>query len=460
MGVVKRAGAALVAALMLLAPALWNGFPLLQYDTGGYIARWFEGTLEVSRSTVYGVFLDLTARPNFWPAVLVQVALTVWVIALVLRAHGFGARPRILLATVLALCVLTALPWVADLLLTDIFAGLSVLALYLLVMRAEALAPWERAALFVLVAIAAASHSATLLVLLALIAAAVLVALVGYTRMRRLQPPLGASLRGLMALALGAVMLVTANYAVSGRIAWTPGGEAIVFGRMLEAGIVTRYLDDHCPDPRLKLCDHRRELPATADEFFWGESVFNRLGRFQGLNDEMRTIVVEALIQYPWLQLKAAVAATAEQLVLVATGYGVHTEIWHTYAMIERFEPATAPAMHAARQQKGELNFAVLNRVHVPIAWASMLLLLAAIGLGIWRERFADLGWLGGAVALAILANAVACGALSNPHDRYGARVAWLATLVLLLVGWRAARAGDTASKGESAKIQRLTRSS
>src|SRR5882757_902196 len=83
MGAVKRAAAALVAALMLLAPALWNGFPLLQYDTGGYIARWFEGTLEVSRSTVYGFFLDLTARPNFWPAVLVQVALTVWIIALV-----------------------------------------------------------------------------------------------------------------------------------------------------------------------------------------------------------------------------------------------------------------------------------------------------------------------------------------------------------------------------------------
>ena len=30
---------------MLLAPALWNGFPLLQFDTGGYFARWHEGRL-------------------------------------------------------------------------------------------------------------------------------------------------------------------------------------------------------------------------------------------------------------------------------------------------------------------------------------------------------------------------------------------------------------------------------
>ncbi len=32
--------ASLVCVLLLLAPALWNGFPLLQYDTGGYLARW------------------------------------------------------------------------------------------------------------------------------------------------------------------------------------------------------------------------------------------------------------------------------------------------------------------------------------------------------------------------------------------------------------------------------------
>jgi hypothetical protein len=31
-------------------------------------------------------------------------------------------------------------------------------------------------------------------------------------------------------------------------------------------------------------------------------------------------------------------------------------------------------------------------------------------------------------VTVAVLANAFACGALSGPHDRYGARIAWIAT--------------------------------
>src|SRR4051794_23793778 len=91
--------AALAAALLLLAPVLWNGFPLLEHDTGGYLARWYEGTLEVSRSTVYGLFLNALARPDFWPVVIVQSVLSVWIIALVLRIHGLGGRPVVLFVT-------------------------------------------------------------------------------------------------------------------------------------------------------------------------------------------------------------------------------------------------------------------------------------------------------------------------------------------------------------------------
>src|SRR5947208_7533945 len=48
---VSHLAAALVCLVGLLAPALWNGYPLLQYDTGGYLARWYEGYLVPSRST-------------------------------------------------------------------------------------------------------------------------------------------------------------------------------------------------------------------------------------------------------------------------------------------------------------------------------------------------------------------------------------------------------------------------
>ena len=176
-------------------------------------------------------------------------------------------------------------------------------------------------------------------------------------------------------------MLVAANYVVAGRLAWTPGGLALSFGRMLQDGIVNRYLADHCPEQRLKLCAHRHELPTDADVFFWSGkgSVFNNLGRFAGLGDEMSTIVIGSLRDYPLLQIEMALNATAHQLTRVASGEGVVNTIWHTYWAIDKFAPAAAANMHAARQQHGEIGFAAINRIHQPVALASMLLLLATV---------------------------------------------------------------------------------
>src|ERR1700749_434012 len=97
MSLVSRIGAAAASTLLLLAPAIWNRFPLLQFDTGGYFVRWFEGYLVPSRSTGFGQFLNIFAHPDFWPVVVIQAALTGWLLALLLRALGFGGRPLLLL---------------------------------------------------------------------------------------------------------------------------------------------------------------------------------------------------------------------------------------------------------------------------------------------------------------------------------------------------------------------------
>jgi hypothetical protein len=428
----KRASfvaATLAAMIALLSPALWNGFPLLQYDTGGYLARWFEGYLVPSRSVVYGLFVVAGWPLDFWPVVVVQAAATIWVLALALRAYGFGGRPWTLLAVILALCATSTLPWIAGILLTDIFAGLGVLALHLVVMRPQTLSRGERVALVGFIAFCGATHSATFLVLLGLAAAALLAALID----RRIVALVGA-LRAAVSVALAAVMLVGANFAIAGQLAWTPGGYGIVFARMLEDGIVTRYLDAHCPEQSFKLCPYRHRFPATADDFLWGYgSIFDKLGRFKGLGDEMRTIVLGSLAEYPGEQLEAAAAASARQLISVGTGEGVVTPLAHTYGIIRRYMPAVAPAMAAARQQHGELRFAAVNAVHVPVALATMALLPLVLWFGLRRRDYGDIGLLAATVSLAILANAVVCGTLSNPHDRYGARLAWVPLLVAAL---------------------------
>src|SRR4029077_8563274 len=212
--------------LLLQAPALWNGFPLLQYDTGGYLARWYEGTLVPSRAVVYGLMLNAGAPAAFWPVVAAQAALTVWIIALVLRAHGFGGRPWLLLVVVTTLTVLSTLPWLTSILLTDIFAGLGILALYLLLLRPGRLSRNERFALTLLIAVCVATHSATMAVLVTLVVTAIFLWLAKPHRV-----PLARIGNGVLALALGTVFVFAADFVVARRLAWTPGGFALSFGR-------------------------------------------------------------------------------------------------------------------------------------------------------------------------------------------------------------------------------------
>ncbi|HLH89771.1 MAG TPA: hypothetical protein VKX28_15070 [Xanthobacteraceae bacterium] len=430
MRIANWAVAALAAIVALLAPALWNGFPLLEYDTGGYLARWYEGYLVPSRSTVYGLFAVAGWPLDFWPIVVLQAIAVVWVLALVLRSYGFGGRPWTLLAVIVTLALTTTLSWIAGILLTDVFAGLAVLALHLVVMRPDTLSRIERLALILFIAFCGATHSATFAVLLGL----ALVAFAAALSRRRIVTLIGA-LRGAVAVGLAAVMLLAANFALSGQFAWTPGGYGIVFARMLEDGIVARYLDAHCGDESFKLCAYRHRLPPTADDFLWAYgSIFDKLGRFKGLGDEMRTIVLGSLVDYPGEQLETALAASGRQLISVGTGEGVVNTLAHTYGIIEHYMPSVAPAMRAARQQHGDLHFAAINAVHVPVALATMALLPLLLALGLRQRDYLDIGLLAATVTLALLGNAVVCGTLSNPHDRYGARLAWVPLMVAALV--------------------------
>jgi hypothetical protein len=231
-----------------------------------------------SRSPVYGLFAVAGWPLDFWPAVVLQAAGAVWMLALVLRVHGFGDRRFALLGTAAVLTVTTSLPWIADILLTDIFAGTSVLALHLVLFAPGQLHRYERAALMLFVAFASATHSATLAVLVGVVAVAAILRL-------RYRDVVAASAlwTGTGALGLGAAILLMTNFALSGRLAWTPGGYGIVFARMMQDGIVTRYLDDHCPERNLKLCHYRHRLPTSADMFLWSDGPFNELGRFAGL---------------------------------------------------------------------------------------------------------------------------------------------------------------------------------
>jgi hypothetical protein len=454
---VFRLGAAAAAIFLLLIPALWNGFPFLFFDTGGYLGRPFDGTLAAGRSAVYGLWLSVGAFGNFWPVVIAQSALTVWIVALMLKSHGLGDKPLPLVVLVALLSIATAVPWLAGQLMPDLFAGLSVLAFYLLVLRSKplahhervgladvavfrtkALARWERIGLTGMVAFAAASHNATLAVLLILLATFAAIRLLNRSEFL----PWAGLRRAAFAIALGMALVPSANFAITGQLAWTPGGIAFPFSRLVQDGIVQRFLVDNCRkgEERYKLCTHLDRLPPTGDDFLWDDGpddAFARIGGFLYGGPEMAAIAAKSLVQYPTLHIVTALLATTQQLAMVKTGDGLVMWVWDTYGVIERLFPQVMASSHTALQRYDLLYFGNLNLLHEPLALASLALLPFLLLLAHHRRELGDLGPLAATITLGVLANAFVCGVFSGPHDRYGARMVWIATFVVTIAAAR-----------------------
>ena len=97
--------------------------------------------------------------------------------------------------------------------------------------------------------------------------------------------------------------------------------------------------------------------------------------------------------------------------------------------------------MRASRQQNWGVDFEYVNWLHVPVALASMLALVGLLGHALANRRLDDLTLLSATVTLALLGNSFICGVISGPHDRYGARMVWVATFVVLMA--LARRFGD-----------------
>ena len=425
----------LTGALMLAAllwPALWNGFPIVFYDTGGYLARPFEATLVMGRSALYGSFLALGIKLHFWPNIVVQAALVAWLVALTLRLHGFSGRPWLVTAIVFGLCALTGLSWYAAQLMPDILMPAFVLAFAVLAFHGDGLRRWETIILIVVIAAAIASHMSILALALGVVVfLAMLRALA--TRINLPKPTFALPA---LAVATGVLLAPLSNFIVTKQFAFTPGGFNFVFSRLVQDGIVERYLADHCPDPTIRLCTYRAELPDTIDDWLWDEeSPIYMLGGVEHFEPEARRIVMESLTLYPEMNLKAALIAAINQFADVATGDGLTPWSWNTQWAFERFAPAALDRYLASRQAQAPFNFTWANLVHIPVQALAIAMLPVIILFGRARRiaAFAAL------LFVTLIGNAVICGVLSNPHDRYQSQLAWLAPLIVTIavLDWR-----------------------
>jgi hypothetical protein len=434
---------AYVLALGLLGlPALWNGFPLMFDDVGGYLERWPTGTLGLGRSTVYGLLLWSTRWASFVPIVLLQALVTTFVVDCILRVYGAGRSPWTLLGTIAVIAVTSGAAFFTSKVIPDSWAAPAVLALHLVAWHNDSLSKFETTALAVIVAIAGASHMATLGVLAGM---SILNAIAWLVRRRLYVAPTGL-LVAMAATCSGPALLLVTDAIVAGRFVLTPGGSAFLLGRLLEDGMLGKILTEECPRSDWQLCSFRNELPTYAEAFIWdANSPLRKLGNADNprVSKETASIIVRSLLNHPFENIGRALTLTVEQF--FDTGVGGSMEpvtSSHARWTLMRYAPWVLPAHDAARQQAETIDLTSWSDwIVVPVATTASIV-LPALAILMWQQGCRQEALLAAMLFLVLVGNAAICGVVSSPNDRYQARLVWLASLAvgLTIKSWSPAQ--------------------
>ena len=389
------------------------------------------------RSAYYGGFLFAAYEAGgLWAPIGLQGLLAAIAIGLVVRFSqpGRAASPRKIAALGALLVLGTSLPMFVSMLMPDFLTGLAIL------LAAAAMAfPMSvgaRAGCFAILGFATLSHSSNVLILGAMLAAFVVFG-------RGLQSPARPFLAA-VALLVGALVVGLAGDAGFNAVVRRATGDApirppFVMARLIADGPGTDWLDARCAQASYVVCRYRAAAgKGTSDEFLWNRDP--AIGVFTVASKEERTALSAEQFAFAWDVLKAypsrVVADAGRNFASQAIKVGL-AEFNYEGGDLEHFAAKLPPK--DARDLRGTLaaehRFPALG-----LAVFQLLVLAVSAGTLVWwflrgarsaspaLRRFAIM------LLLGLLANALVCGVLSTPHDRYQSRVMWLVPLLAFLL--------------------------
>ena len=434
-----RPAAFALAGISLLWVAIYNGYPVVWWDSGAYLASSVSFDVPVSRPVFYGLFMAVAgSRLTLWGVVVLQSAILVFLLRQTLVAcrrdgvpSGQIDRALVGIAVVLALC--TALPWVAGEAMPDVFTSIAVLSLFLTVSTGGVLF----SVLFVLSLVVHFTHVP--------LAAGLLVVAAVASRLGWAVPAAGLR-RAAVCLLVALLLIPATNRALAGRWFFSDATPNMLLDHFLAQGITQKLLAERCPGARYTLCSYRSNLPEVAGRYLWDpESPFTRVGGWQSASEASR-LVRDTVRAYPLLVLQRTAATFVTQLTR-----------FRTFAETERFGQGTGinyqvatslPWEHdrylRSRQQQGRLRGAAFRSLHL---WVGALSAATVAFLAFARRRKRPHEALLHLLCIsAVVLNAAVIASAGSPDDRYTARVMWLLTFSALasLVGtWRVHLAGS-----------------
>jgi len=320
----------------------------------------------------------------------------------------------------------------------DLFAGIAILACGILLSVHERLAWSDLLLWYLLLTAALLFHDSCVLIVVALFGLGLLAKLLGRFGWLRQSLP---NWRGLAVILL-AVVTSFAGQSVVAYGAKRATGKAplrlpFLSARLIADGPGTNYLRATCPESHFALCDYATEFPLLDAEFLFGaqpgRSVFETASYEQrsAISHEQIRFFLAVLRYDPVGVLKASARGAAEQFV----DFRLNTFRYDpsTKDVISRTYPLPVLAgVQASGAYRGTMPVGALSVILYVLVLGSLgWLLFVVFGKG--RTMSGALKRVFCWIAVGIVINACACGALSAVDPRYQARVVWLIPLIALL---------------------------
>lgn len=420
-----------IGALILLAAAFVNGFPLLYSDTSTYLAAGFELETPFDRPIAYGLFMRFCSLNGYslWLVIAVQAWLIAYLlfsfIQVLFLSWQRSNRVKLFFFSLTFLSLLTSLSWVSSELIADIMTPIMVLSVLLLILGQPS--TLQKLTLYAIFFLATACHISHLTFNLVFFSGLLLVYYLNIFDSRKhldLKP-----------LWVSSFLVFVSFWTMSSAI--SKSKHAFFMGALVEHGIAKTYLDEYCSQKNYQLCAYKDSLPSKGIDFLWNkQSPFYKMGAWANTKEEFNEIIFNTLTtpSYILLHIKASITATISQLTKfkVGDGNGVFTEQTPLYQRMDQYIRAEELKQYNhSLQRQQQLSF--LASYNNLLMWIMGLTFLTTLLIWAKQDQYPSLIKLFFMLLLlALFINAWSCGTFANAIDRLGAKMMWLWVLGVL----------------------------
>lgn len=392
-------------------------------------------TVLSGRSIYYGTLLYLgDLFGGFWFTVVIQAMLYLTSIGLTLfNLRVFSWIRFSLIVAVLA--VLTPAAFYNSYLMPDLFAGLTILASANLVVFGRSISNWQRLVWFVVLSLSMLFHSSHLLIAGAIVAIAA-----PWGLSKRYSVSWGGVGIIVLSIVTGFVGEAAFGFAVKKLTGTSPIRPPFVMARVIADGPGYDFLKEKCPDAGFVVCDYLDRLPTlNSDVFLWSQDPTQGVftpepeERKRALSEEQFRFAIAVVAYDPIGYLKSASFNIWSQL----SQFGL-SEFNYSTIQLQRYKDKVPEPYQSEILETPAARGNMPIRILTPITYVSVFLSLAIYSYSIFRRRKSYISQpsivFSTVILWGILANAIICGLLSTPHDRYQARVIWLIPALVLVL--------------------------